>query len=299
MPVKISMFFSDGIQGFSESHYVSDNTVGVNTASYAKAKALALQRVLGIDGANVTLIKVRTSVFGIPRLRYLLLAADLPKKGVNGFYPGGIQADGVTWIWQTPHASWVVDINSQGTTSNPTLYYAGMPAKVGQRSNQPYDSPAPTPGSILDPYYTLLCNGDYGAMTRTWPTDPPTVDTSTTLSAVAFAYGAGGGPNTLTFTCVNPNSFPVIPAGSYVRLWGAQWTSPIPRGRYNGSYKVLTAGANSVQVAADRIKVPPLFTVPGYVQVSSMTFQGYLSYELQGLTHRDRGRPIGAARGRR
>ena len=296
---KITMFFDDGVQGWSETHFTPYTVIGQGTPCYSAMKDIANARVLCLDGKNVTLLKVRSSIDNINRDRQLLLELDVPRKNAMGVYSGGIAAGTPPWAWQTPHVSWVVDMDVNANGVNPTLYIAGLPANTGQLGNNPFTATAPTPGSILTTYMDLLTNGNYGCAYRLWPANPPTAGTSIQVSAIAWTPAAGALPNTLTFTPTVPGSFSSITPNQYVRLWGATYTSVLKRQRYNGTYKALQVSAGALVVAAPRITVAPTWGLLGYIQASTAAYSAYTGYTITDLTHRKRGRPTSSARGRR
>jgi hypothetical protein len=297
--VKITLFFEDGVQGWSETHFTPYTSIGNKAASYKAMQALANARVLTIDGKNVTLIRARASLDNVNRDRQLLLQGDMPIKNAAGLYPGGIQAGTTPWAWQTSHVSWVADMDTVEEGVNPTLYIAGLPANTGQLGDNAYTATAPSPGSVLESYLNVLTNGNYGCSFRLWPTNPPTVGTSIQVSGITWTAAAGAMPNTLTFTPTPPGSFAAVLPNQYVRLWGATYTSVLKRQRYNGTYKALQVFAGALVVAAPRITVAPTWGLTGYVQLSTTGYTPYIGYTIGGITHRKRGRPTSAARGRR
>lgn len=297
--VKITMFFDDGVQGWSETHFTAYTVIGSATASYQAMLNLCNARIQCLDGKNVTLLKARCSVDNIQRDRQLLLQQDVPVKNMAGIYPGGINAGTPPWSWQSPHVSWLADMDTGIDGVNPTLYIAGLPANSGQLGNNPYTATAPTPGSILESYLSVLTNGLYGCSYREWPSDPPTAITSTQLGGITWAAAAGANPNTLIFAPVTPAVLPIVPPGAFVRLWGATFTSVLKRIRLNGTYKVLNSTASAMTVAASRVTVAPTWGLFGYVQIATQNYTPYTGYTLGTLTHRKRGRPTSSARGRR
>jgi hypothetical protein len=297
--VKITMFFDDGVQGWSETHYTAETSIGSATNSYQLMLALVNARILLVDGTNVTFLKARTSVDNISRDRQLLLQKDVPTKLPGKGYQGGINAGTVPWAWQSPHVSWVVDMDTEVDGVNPTQYLAGMPANTGQIGNNAYTATAPSPGTLMEAYYSLLVNGSYGCAYRKWPSNPPTIATSTLLGSITWAGASGAMPNNFTFAVGAPAVLPVVPAGTYVRLWGATYTSVLKRIRLNGTYKVISSTTTAMVVACPRVTVAPTWGIPGYVQVATFDYTPYTGYTIGTLTHRKRGRPTSAARGRR
>ena len=298
---KISMFFDEDPQGFSESHFTQYTTIagGSSSPCYKAMLALAQARVLIVDGKNVTLTSVRASIDDVNRDRQLLLQADVPTKNAAGTYTGGVQAGTAPWAWQTPHVSWVVDMDTVKNGVNPTLYIAGMPANTGQLGNNAFTATPRTPGDLLTTYLDLLVSGPYGCAYRQWINNPPDPGTSYEVATTTWGAAAGALPNTFTFTSTALDPFPVMTPGTYVRLWGATYTSILKRQRYNGTYKVLNSTTLSLQVAAPRVTIAPTWGLLGYIQPSTMAYTAYTGYNIRGITHRKRGRPTSAARGRR
>lgn len=300
--VKVTMFFSTTSgPGFNESH-IYQTVVDLNSeVLFEDIINLASWRSQILDGTNCTLFKVRYSIDNINRDRLLLPTEDLPQKNIpNGYYIPGINAGLHPWVFQSPHLSWVVDMDTNIPGCNPTLYLAGLPMNSGQTGPGPGDMPAPRVLDILPFYLDFLTNGDWGAAFRAWPGNPQTFINSDAFSTVLWTAAGAGLPNNFKFTVPGGwvhNSEPV--AGDFIRIAGWKYTSPLKRQRYNGTWKVLNADATSVTVDASRVTVAPTTGIPGYIQVSVDSTTPYTGYSIANITHRKRGRPTFSLRGRR
>lgn len=296
---KFTMEFTYGQIGWTESHYYLTTPPLTDSTLNAAGIALANARVQCLDGVNGKLTGMKLSVDNVNRDVYKYGNAAVPQPGASG-YAGGPVVDGIVWTWQSPQVSWPINIETQNATSESITYIAGMPAATDQTGPGPLDvGTAPSPYTYLGIYGRALINGPWGALSRTWPTPTITPGNSTAMGAV---------PTYLPATATNPATFalsltPVMAGGtavpgSYIRLGGLKWTGGVKRQRFNGTYQVTAIVGGLITVAAPRAYVPVNFTSSGYAQLSTVTVQDYLSFTVDNITHRKRGRPFDLPRGR-
>lgn len=301
--VKLTMFFEYGDIGWSESHFLPGVTDLDNPNLYDLGAELAKARVKCLDGLNGTLVDVRFSVDNINRDTDHLPTSQLPvKSGVGYYQPSPVSAANSNglWTWQSPQLSWVALLETAVAGVFGDEYIAGMPASTTQLGPSPTQNGGQAVAAALSAYFDVLCNGDYGMAYRGWPVGPQIAGNSVPVTAPpTWTSRNATTPNTLTFVVANWAMFEQPAEGSFVRLAGATFNSPVKRARCNGSFKVISSSPTGCVVNADRITVNPNFQLPGYLQVNTPAVAPYVRYVLRNITHHKRGRPTSVPRGRR
>jgi hypothetical protein len=297
---KVTMQFTYGTTGWSESHYYFSAVSVTNTALYNNALALIESRVRALDGEYGVVTQVKFSQDNINRDVGYLLTSDLPQP-TNKQYSGGPSSAVATWNWQSPHLSWPIKLQDENNNQLAISYIAGMPAQYQQTGPSPYNVASNTPpGFFLSQYAEYLIGGVWGTASRTWPSDTLTAANSTVMTApVTYTPATGFTPPSLTFTVAQAGiGGPIVPGG-YIRVGGLKYVAAQNRLRLNGTYLVATYAAGLATVYVPRLHAAPQFNSLGWVQAATTTFSAYDDYVLDNQTHRKRGRVIAQPRGRR
>jgi len=286
--------------GWSETYYYNNLVNPDDTTLYTDTKNLLNARAKALDGVNVTFQRARLSRDDVQRDVYLVARSDLPL-AVGGVFAGGPDVQtGINYVWQTPHVSWPLRLETTTVDVEATQYLAGMPASTTQSGDGPYNSNPPTPASYLNQFASYLKNGPWGAKGLSWPAGTQAPGNSIAVSAKPIWTGPTAmSPATINFPVANWGANPTPSPGDKIRLWGASWNTPLRKQRYNGTWVVQTATAVSATVLAPRVLVDPDFQVFGYLQLSSYDVFGFTGFFIDNITHKKRGRPTSLPRGRR
>lgn len=298
---KVTMAFDDGVQGWTESHMYTSQVPVTDTGLYNDAKALCAARVIALDGRYAQLVSCRFSLDNVNRDANHLLDGDIPPLNGAGQYPAGPPpASSTKWAFTGAHQAWPVVLQTGIPTVNPIEYITIGSIPQGQTDRNPDGPGGFNVAYYVKQYLAVLCSNKWGALYRNWTVTPPNVNTWTN-TAIAFTAAAGGVPSQLAFTLANPPAASVIPFGALVRLQGSTYNSPQKRIRLNGTYTVVNYDpvAGIVTVNVPRLIVDPRFAGKGTLQVATGAVTPYSKGIIGKLTHRKRGRPLDAARGRR
>lgn len=296
---KVTLVINDDIQGWTESHFYTASVPLSDNGLYLAAKDLARWRVVCLDGVHARLVDVRMSLDNVNHDSKHLDPIDLPvPSDTTGYFAqGGPNASlSSSWSYQTSQVSWPIIMGTSQNTTNPILYIAGMPASDNQIGPLPADvSAPPSPFAYLQTYANYLITASkWGALARVWSNTSYLVTV-----APIFTPGAGGTPNTLTFSLAGAPVSTIFPIGSYVRLQGATYTTPQRRIRLNGTYTVLEYTAGVLTVAVPRLLLAPTWFAFGAINPSTPGVIPYTNATYRKITHKKRGHPLYVARGRR
>jgi len=293
------MEFDMGSQGWTESHFYTSPVPLTDAGLYDAAVNLVAARTFCLDGRYAQLVDCRMSLDNVNRDSEHLRNVDIPVPTATGGYSGGPPPGSGVWTYNGPFAAWPVLLETSNPTTNPLEYITIGSIVSTQTGRSPNSAPGLNVEFYIQKYIAELVNGNWGALGRNWGGGG---GVTYTVTANAFVGGTNGGPNQFSFTLQAP--FPAaatFPIGAYVRLQGSTYTTPQSRLRLNGTYTVVGYNATTgvLTVNAARVKVAPTWTALGGIQVASAAVFPYRSGVVRPLTHRKRGRPLDASRGRR
>lgn len=294
---KITMGFNGGVNGWTESHFYTSQVPLTDAGLMADAVNLVAKRCAALDGVNSKLVMARISLDDVNRDSEQVQTIPAPDP-IKGYYSQGgpDPSDTATWSYQTVQVSWPVILKTDSSTTNPIEYLAGMPARNKQDGSLPNASPAPTPQSYLIKYLNYLTTGKWGALARSWS------GLAYLVTAFTYVPAAGAAPPQFQFTFGAP--FPdrtIFPAGGLFRLNGFTYTTPQKLVRYNGTYQVENYNASTGVLTTNvpRAIVAPVPSMFGSIEAATGAVVPYRAYTFRPITHRKRGRPLLAGRGRR
>lgn len=297
---KITMEFDCGAQGWTESHFYTSAVPLTSQQLVADTIALCKARTLALDGTVAQLVACRLSLDNVNRDADHIDPTDIPNPNkTSGGYSGGPGTTSKPWTYTGPHAAWPVQLSTENATTNPIEYVTIGSVPPDQAGNGALDAAGQNVAYFVRKYLAVLCAGKWGALYRNWPA-PAVV--SFPVGSETFNPAAGQNPSQIAFSLAAP--FPVastFPPGAFVRLQGCTYQSAQKRLRLNGTYQVgnynATTGVLTVNVP--RLIVGPTFMLPGYLQLATAGVTPYTKGVIRNLTHRKRGRPLDASRGRR
>ena len=295
---KVTMEFDMQPQGWTESHFYTSVVPITDVGLYAAMLSLCVARTAALDGRYAQLVACKASIDNVNRDVNNVLTQDLPARNSGGDYPLGPPFTGSIWTYNGPQSAWPVKLQTSQTTTNPLVYITIGSLPSTQTGRGPQDAPGLNVLFAINRYLSELTGGNWGALGRTFTVPGVTY----TLTAIAYVPAAGAVPAQLEFTTLAP--FPaasVFPPGSFVALNGATYTTAQNRLRLNGTYTVQAYNPTTgvVTVNVPRLRSAPTFGLFGGLTPASAAVFPYAAGIVRNLTHRKRGRPLDAARGRK
>lgn len=298
---KVTMIFDDGVQGWTESHFYTSEVPVTDQNLYNDAKALCAARVAALDGRYAQLVGCRMSLDNVNRDSRQIKDTDLPVPTATGYAdgppPGG---SGSKWAYTGAHQAWPVRLQTAKPTVNPIEYVTIGSIPAAQTGRASGDAGGQNVSVYINRYLDVLCGSKWGALYRNWDVVAPAVNTWT-ITNLTFVAAAGANPAQLKIVLANPPVPGLLPFGALIRMQGTTYNSPQKRIRLNGTYTVFgyNQSTGEVVVNVPRLIVDPGFKGYGTIQVATASIARYNSGVIGKLTHRKRGRPLDASRGRR
>lgn len=285
-PLRVTMFFDDGISGWTETHY------DVKSASLLAALQLAVFPG-GLVNARTNLMAcgpwlkyVRTSYDGVFRDSRVFLTpqppvnsqgtyVNNPAYNVQGLSP-------IATITEAGNPFYSVLLRAQsGDLYRKAIYVSGVDYNYIRDNSSILNSPIFTQSAFE---YTAVLTANYGF--PVWQRD-----TQTYPQFQITAIGAA--PN---YTLTVPG-FPGL-AGSGYRAYISQFRYGYPsRVKFNGPYGIVSSAGGQVQLAGFTVPTGVTF-VSGQIQLQAKGVVPYTSVTIERVTHRKRGRPFDSPRGR-
>jgi hypothetical protein len=283
-PLRVTMFFDDGITGWSESHY--DTTAPTLTAAVLAATTILVpaRRKLLANG---------------PWLKYIRASYDdtwrdsqvffLPAPNIGAF---GQYLNNLAWNTQSAAVEWTTVLlrGIGGDLYRKQIYISGIPFSDPTDVLSPQDDP--TMVAAFQAYRSTLVNNIYGF--SVWQRDIIQFPYKT-ITAVQPAVLPYGGIN-LT---IPAHGFAAVP-GNRLWCWNFRYLfQQIPVGvrTPNGAYSFAVVDPNTINVPAFRNPPTGIF-VSGQAQQQVKGVVPYQDIAMERFTHRKRGRPFDAPRGR-
>jgi len=302
--LRVSMFFEDGITGWSETHYDTVRTTlqgaittAVNTLVPARVNLLA-------NGPWLKYIRAsRDGTFRDAQIAYL---PPPPMQHGTGIYINNQQ-----WSNQQAAVDWTTALlrGVGGDFYRRQVYISGVPY------NDPTDIGAPQFDAVLvqaaQQYANVLQQNGYGF--AVWARDPAAPGLAP-VPVQNITVNAGG---VTLFTTVAPHGLPATPLsnGTFYRVFFHGLSFTIAPGNPKRIFPSPNGGFPYV------VQSPTTFTVPGYLYPGSPNntasyiynpLSGYMQAQyraittyqqtggvvLERFTHRKRGRPFDSPRGR-
>ena len=257
-----------------------------------------LPRVAALDGRYAQLVACKASLDNVNRDVIDVNQADIPTPSPTTGYATGPPPGTTVWTYNGYMSAWPCKMNSTNPTTNPLVYVTigSIPsAQVGRLAT---NAPGNNVAVYIAKYMAELTGGNWGALGRTFLVPGITY----VVTATAYHAAAGAVPAQLSFTLAGPPPVgTALPIGSYIELSGSTYNSPQKRLRLNGTYTINSYNPTTGVVI---VNVPRLIVDPGFVTFGGITpataaVFPYTGYTIRPLTHRKRGRPLDAARGRR
>lgn len=294
---KVTLEFDMDPQGWTESHMYTSIVPLSDNGLYDAMVALVAARTKALDGRYARLVAAKASLDNVNRDVIDLDQGDIPVPSPTTGYSGGPPPSGGTWTYNGPQSAWPCKMNTTSPTTNPLVYITIGSLPSTQTGRRATDSTGNTVATYIDRYMVELIGGNWGALGRTFLV-PGVSYLNTTI---AYHAPAGAVPAQLWFTlAAPPPAAGTFPIGSFFNLEGTSYNSPQRRIRLNGTYSVAsyddTTGVLKANVA--RLIADPGFMTFGSVTPATAAVFPYRSYTIRPITHKKRGRPLDAARGR-
>jgi hypothetical protein len=284
---RVTMFFVDGISGWSESHY----DCSAANLSQALLNAMAI------------LVPARTNLLSSgPWLQYVRTSYDNVYRDSQVSYvaPPGMLLNKVTnnpaWFQNLTNLDFVTMLlrGVGGDLYRKSIYVSGVP--VPQESDV---TPPVLDANIVAAFinYERVLTGSQGAITPVygfpiWQRDQITFPLH---PITAFANIAPW-----TITCPG-HGLPIggpPPAGTRVWIFNAKYLPVLPKQKINGPWLVSSViDANTLTLLNFSIQ-PGTVVQNASLQVQMKNIITYKSLILENFTHRKRGRPFDSPRGR-
>lgn len=295
---KVTMEFDLGTQGWTESHFYTSVVPLTDNGLYDAMVSLVQARCAALDGRYAQLVACKASLDNVNRDVIDLDQGDIPVPGGTGYPKGPPPSSTAVWTYNGYMSAWPCKMNTTNPTTNPLIYITIGSIPSTQTGRLATDSPGNNVAFYIDRYMAELTGGNWGALGRTFLVPGVTYAPTT----ITYHAAAGAVPTQLYFNLAAPGPAPtVFPVGSYFELQGAVYNSPQKRLRLNGTYTVAAYDQTSGILKANvpRLLADPNFMSYGGVTPATAAVFPYRSYTIRPLTHKKRGRPLDAARGRR
>jgi hypothetical protein len=284
---RVTMFFVDGITGWSESHY--DCTAQTLTAA--------------IQNAATILVPARCQLLATgPWLQYVRASYDNVYRDSQVAYlePPGMLNGRVTnnpaWFQNPANIDFVTALlrGVGGDLYRKQIYVSGVPVPDETDVLQPVNDP-----NYLNAFinYERILTGALGTVTPVygfpiWQRDQITFPLHPITAVLNVAPW--------TVTCPGHGLIPGAPppAGTRVWIFGARYLPMLPKQKINGPWLVQNViDANNLQLLNFAI-LPGTTVANASLQVQMKNIITYKSLILENFTHRKRGRPFDSPRGR-
>lgn len=282
-PLRLTMFFDDGGTGWSESHY--DTRSASLTAAITLFKASLLKARINLMACGPWLKYVRASYDDTFRDAQVYFIPEPSTGGIGGSY-----LNNPAWANDFAGEEWtaVLARGISGDLYRKQIYLSGTPFRDQADVFSPFHDAEIVKAFLA--YKNSLVNNSYGF--PVWQRD---VQTYPFKQITAITPQAGAPPN---FTIPNHN----FPGGLGTRVYLSQirylYQLPPPRGlRLTGPFPYTVIDANTISVPSFVTPIGGQF-VSGQAQNQLKGVVPYDDVIMERFTHRKRGRPFDAPRGR-
>jgi hypothetical protein len=284
-------------QGWTESHMYTSQVPLTDNGLYNAMVELVNARVQALDGRYAQLVACKASLDDVNRDVIDVDQADIPIPTPTTGYTSGPPPGSSIWTYNGYMSAWPCKMNTTQTTTNPLVYITIGSIPAGQVGRLATNAPGNNVATYISRYMAVLTNGNWGALGRNFNF----FGASYVVSTIAYHAAAGAAPAFFSFTlAAPPPAGSAFPIGAYFALTNATYNSPQRRLRLNGTYTVQSYNPTTGILIATcpRVLADPNFIMTGQVTVAGPGVFPYRSYTIRPLTHKKRGRPLDAARGR-